>query len=127
MGDGHHGWAAADWLLLLRNCLLHETGGHLVLGAGVPSDWYTRGNGLEVRGAPTHFGQLDFAVESRGTLLRLNLKAIWRNPPTHIEWRLPHRFSVLDGAEAVIGAGPRGIVLSPAATRVTVKLLDEGS
>jgi len=124
MGDGHHGWAAADWLLLLRNGLLYEAGDRVVVGAGVPLAWYTSGNGFEVRGAPTHFGRLDFAVEGRGTLVKLNLEPGWREAPACIEWRLPHPIAVLDGGGAVIAGGPRRVILSAAATRVTVKMVD---
>lgn len=124
MGDGHHGWAAADWLLLLRNSLVYETGNRLVIGAGVPLPWCTGGSGLEVRDAPTHFGPVGFAVEGRGELVELRLEARWRKAPARIEWRLPCPVAALDGDGAVPSADPCRVITDAAATRVTVKLLD---
>ncbi|MDX1698026.1 MAG: hypothetical protein R3308_07040, partial [Thiohalobacterales bacterium] len=32
MGDGQHVWAAAEWLLMLRNCFVREEGERLIIG-----------------------------------------------------------------------------------------------
>ena len=76
MGDGHHGWAAADVLTFVRNLLVRETpgpSGHLsgardgeglALCSLVPDDWL--GQGIEVHDAPTHFGSLSYAVRWHG-------------------------------------------------------------
>ncbi|HEX2065015.1 MAG TPA: hypothetical protein VHE80_11410, partial [Acidimicrobiales bacterium] len=77
MGDGHHGWAAADFLSLVRNLLVRETGPDgLALCTMLPDDWI--GEELEVRGAPTHLGRLSFGLE-------------WRRGRAHLRWELvPH-------------------------------------
>src|SRR6185503_7644675 len=36
MGDGEHVWAAAEWILLMRNCFVREEGDSLVVGSGIP-------------------------------------------------------------------------------------------
>ena len=64
MGDGHHGWAAADFLSLVRNLLVREVDGTLVLASMLPPEW--RGQDLEVHAAPTHFGNLSFAIRWHG-------------------------------------------------------------
>src|SRR5439155_7899742 len=65
MGDGHHGWAAADFLTLVRLMLLRETAdGGVALCSMLPDDW--TGHPLEVRDAPTHHGRLSFAVRWHG-------------------------------------------------------------
>ncbi|MBW3556310.1 MAG: hypothetical protein KY454_05135 [Actinobacteria bacterium] len=64
MGDGHHGWAAADFLSLVRNLLVTEVEGGLVLAAMLPGEW--RGQAVEVHDAPTHFGTLSFAIRWHG-------------------------------------------------------------
>ena len=73
MGDGHHGWAAADFLTFVRNMLVREvpagwTGeadpGGLALCTMIPDDWL--GHGIEVHDAPTHHGTLSFAVRWHG-------------------------------------------------------------
>lgn len=60
MGDGHHGWAAADFLSFVRNLLVREVDGGLALCTLVPDAWM--GQPLEVHDAPTHFGRLSFAL-----------------------------------------------------------------
>ncbi|HEV3225826.1 MAG TPA: hypothetical protein VGZ52_03305, partial [Acidimicrobiales bacterium] len=73
MGDGHHGWAAADFLSLVRNLLVREVSASpaaLALCSLLPNDWL--GRGIEVHDAPTHFGTMSFAVrwhEERPALL----------------------------------------------------------
>jgi hypothetical protein len=75
MGDGHHGWAAADFLSLVRNLLVREDAGthrgdaapvepSIALCSLLPDDWL--GKGLEVHDAPTHFGTMSYAVRWHG-------------------------------------------------------------
>jgi len=61
MGDGHHGWAAADFLSLVRELLVRETpDGGLALCSMLPDAWI--GQGIEVHDAPTAYGKVSFAV-----------------------------------------------------------------
>jgi hypothetical protein len=66
MGDGHHGWAAADFLSFVRTLLVHEVAGERTIALCTlwPEEWL--GQGLEVHDAPTHFGRLSFAVRWHG-------------------------------------------------------------
>ena len=65
MGDGHHGWAAADFLSFVRSMLVREDGpNRLALCTMVPDDW--TGQNFEVHHAPTHHGRLSFAVRWHG-------------------------------------------------------------
>jgi hypothetical protein len=75
MGDGHHGWAAADFLSFVRNLLVREvretTGGRgeageptVALCSLLPDEWL--GQGFEVHDAPTHFGTMSYAVRWHG-------------------------------------------------------------
>jgi hypothetical protein len=65
MGDGHHGWAAADFLSFVRNVLVRETGEKsLALFTILPDEWI--GHPVSVRDAPTHAGTISFDLEWRG-------------------------------------------------------------
>jgi hypothetical protein len=64
MGDGHHGWAAADFLSFVRNLLVREVPGGLALCSLLPDAWI--GQSIEVHDAPTHAGRLSFAVRWHG-------------------------------------------------------------
>ncbi|MEX2587808.1 MAG: hypothetical protein WD602_07455 [Actinomycetota bacterium] len=61
MGDGHHGWAAADFLSFVRNVLVRESAeGELALLTLLPQEW--KGKPIRVQNAPTHFGEVSFEV-----------------------------------------------------------------
>ena len=64
MGDGHHGWAAAELLLLVRDLLVRDVPGGLALASLVPDAWL--GQGWEVHDAPTAQGRLSYAVRWHG-------------------------------------------------------------
>ncbi|MGH9034600.1 MAG: hypothetical protein ACRD0O_02465, partial [Acidimicrobiia bacterium] len=74
MGDGHHGWASADFLSFVRQVLVRETpvdvgtpqtpGRSLALCSLYPPEW--AGQDVEVHEAPTHFGRVSYAVRWHG-------------------------------------------------------------
>lgn len=64
MGDGHHGWAAAELLSFVRQLLVRETTDGLALASLVPEGWL--GQGWEVHDAPTAFGRISYAVRWHG-------------------------------------------------------------
>jgi hypothetical protein len=62
MGDGDHGWAAAEFLNLVRDMLVNDRGGVVRLAEAAPARWFRPGMLLEASGAPTRFGTVSFAV-----------------------------------------------------------------
>ncbi len=64
MGDGHHGWAAAEFLSFVRSMLVRETTDGLALLSMIPESWY--GQGIEIHDAPTRFGTISFALRWHG-------------------------------------------------------------
>jgi hypothetical protein len=49
MGDGHHVWAAAEWVFMVRNCFVREEGDRLILCAGIGERWLREGGSRAVR------------------------------------------------------------------------------
>jgi hypothetical protein len=39
MGDGQHGWAAAEWIMMMRHLFIREEGDTLILGSGIFPEW----------------------------------------------------------------------------------------
>ncbi|EMS77309.1 hypothetical protein Dpo_17c00130 [Desulfotignum phosphitoxidans DSM 13687] len=39
MGDGQHGWAAAEWVMMMRSLFIREEGRTLILGSGIFPEW----------------------------------------------------------------------------------------
>lgn len=89
MGDGQHVWAAAEWILMIRNCFVREEGkGHLVLCAGIPQHWCTQGASLFFGPAPTSFGSISVSVNSNREKITVTWDGIWHEDEPHIEVRL---------------------------------------
>jgi hypothetical protein len=51
MGDGQHGWAAAEWLMMIRNLFVREEGDMLIIGSGIFPEWIK--SGQEIAFGPT--------------------------------------------------------------------------
>ncbi|MEX2287673.1 MAG: hypothetical protein WD648_11330 [Planctomycetaceae bacterium] len=89
MGDGHHGWAAAEWVLMMRNCFVREEENQLVLASGIDPQWLDQPEPLQFGPAPTPFGPLTVEVRPRGSRVEVQWTAGWRGPVPEIEVRLP--------------------------------------
>ncbi len=65
MGDGHHGWAAADFLNFVRNVLVNDSrDGATTVISLLPPEWI--GREVEVQDAPTHAGRLSYRLSWDG-------------------------------------------------------------
>lgn len=92
MGDGHHVWASAEWVVMLRNAFVREEGGALILASGIPDDWLLPGARLSLGPAPTEFGPVTVTIgvdEAGG--VSVDCKGEWRGTPPRMEVRLPGR------------------------------------
>lgn len=108
MGDGHHVWAAAEWVLMIRNCFVREEGDRLILCAGVPQRWLDQDKPIRFGPAPTSFGTLSLSImPASGRAPRVEWRGEWHREPPEIEIRLP-------GHEPLrVAAGTESGVLSP--------------
>ena len=90
MGDGHHVWAAAEWVLMIRNCFVREEGERLVLCAGIPARWLEQDTPIRFGPAPTAFGALSLSITPQaGTAPRIEWQGDWHRSAPPIEIRLP--------------------------------------
>ncbi|HXV19926.1 MAG TPA: hypothetical protein VD811_02905 [Desulfuromonadales bacterium] len=104
MGDGHHVWAAAEWVLMLRNCFLQEAGDRLVLAAGICPEWLEQEGEISFGPAPTPFGTATVAILPRGEEAEVRWSGTWRTTPPPIEVALP-------GCAPLRAEGNKGSVL----------------
>ena len=88
MGDGQHLWAAAEWLMLLRNLCVREEGDRLVLGAGIPVAWLAAGP-VSLQPTLTIHGPLGVHFSSGPGGVLLKLDARWRAGAPELELRVP--------------------------------------
>jgi hypothetical protein len=89
MGDGHHVWASAEWILMQRNCFVREEGDRLLLGTGIFPAWLEQKSPIVFGPAPTAFGPLTLTIRPAGETVDVELEAAWRQPPAALEVRLP--------------------------------------
>ena len=90
MGDGQHVWAAAEWVLLMRNFFVREEerSGILVLCSGIPPAWLDQEERLFMGPIHTSFGKISVTIET-GPIPRVSWEANWHEPPSRIEVRMP--------------------------------------
>jgi hypothetical protein len=90
MGEGHHGWASAEWLLLLRNLLFLERGDELWLLPALRNRNLSDGGLFRVDRAPSNFGTISFILSCQKKALVLDLLNDFHlAPPKVIRWKLP--------------------------------------
>jgi len=90
MGDGHHVWAAAEWVLMIRHCFVREEDAHLVLCSGIPRRWLGMARSVSFGPAPTAFGTVAVTVTpGPGDQLRVTWEARWHDGEPPVEVRLP--------------------------------------
>jgi hypothetical protein len=90
MGDGDHGWAAAEFLSLVRDMLVNDRGGMLRIAEAVPAGWYRPGMHLEAAGAPTRYGTVSFAMRQGPVAAHLT----WNVRRAPHQMAAPLRFSL---------------------------------
>ena len=90
MGDGHHVWASAEWILMIRNCFVREEGEQLILCAGIPLRWLEQNEPISFGPAPTSFGTVSVIVTPLdGGQTRVDWSGNWHAEPPPVEIRLP--------------------------------------
>jgi len=89
MGDGQHGWAAAEWVMMLRNMFIREEPDGLVLGSGILPEWLDARSTLHFGPTLTPWGAATVRLrQSQGEVL-LGIDASWWSEPVRLEARLP--------------------------------------
>jgi len=64
-----HGWTAAELFLLLRDCLVYEENGAVIIGSGIPESWLE--SDFSVGNIPTFCGNLSFKYTAADKTLRV--------------------------------------------------------
>ena len=96
MGDGQHVWAAAEWVMMVRNCFVREEekSDTLVLCSGLPPQWLADGAKLSLGPTLTSYGPITVQVDIDGDAITVGWKASWKTLPPVIEVAVPFRRAV---------------------------------
>ncbi|MCX8048903.1 MAG: hypothetical protein N3A55_04485 [Methylohalobius sp.] len=90
MGDGQHVWAAAEWVLMIRNSFVREEGDRLILASGLPRRWLRPGQPIRFGPTLTRFGTISLLLEATfDQRLHLRWQGNWRQNPPVILIHLP--------------------------------------
>lgn len=108
MGDGHHVWASAEWLLMQRNCFVREEGNELVLCSGLFPDWLSQSSPFSFGPAPTPFGPITVTVIPENEQVTVTWDAEWRGETPEMSIRLPNFAVVTTSADTASVSVPRG-------------------
>ncbi len=86
MGDGQHVWAAAEWIMVVRNSFIREEekDDTLVLGAGIPGEWLKGDQAFSFGPAPSSFGNISVSITPRDTKALVSWDAQWRRKPQKV-------------------------------------------
>jgi hypothetical protein len=89
MGDGNHVWAAAEWVLMVRNGFVREEGQGLILGAGIPPEWCRPSEAIFFGPAPTSFGPVRVAIQPGEEKIEVAWEGAWRKSEPAIGVAVP--------------------------------------
>ena len=90
IGDGHHGWAAAEWLRWTRNAFVREEGDTLILGSGLMPKWLSAREPMTFGPTLTPWGPVRVQVMPvERTLWEVRLEAQWRQAAPNIVVQIP--------------------------------------
>lgn len=89
MGDGQHAWAAAEWMMMIRNAFVREEDGRLVVAAGLWPEWLDVGALLRFGPAPTGFGTVDLRIEVAADAVEVTWSGTWRDALPPVEVAVP--------------------------------------
>lgn len=117
MGDGHHAWASADLINLLRNLIFFEQEGTLVITPIIYHRWFEPGETIVCSNAPSYFGTLNITIQALSDRIHLSLDCDYHMPPHSIEFSVPFAISKAYADGKKLKHPVRSTVKFPAGTR----------
>ena len=77
MGDGQHGWAAAEWVMMIRNCFVREESESLIIGSGLFREWFEQDEDLFYGPTLTPWGKISVRIEKPQSAPMVWIEATW--------------------------------------------------
>lgn len=86
MGDGQHIWAAAEWLMAIRNMFVREEHDSLLIGSGIPAHWHYDQEQLQYGPTQTPWGSLSLTFQFSTEAATVQWHADWHAdaPPARV-------------------------------------------
>ena len=100
MGDGQHVWAAAEWILMIRNMFVREEEDRLVIGSGIPREWLHQSEEISFGPAPTSFGTISIFITTNKEKIYVSWQFEQTPESVQLEIRIPeHKAKIVDNPE----------------------------
>jgi hypothetical protein len=100
MGDGHHGWAAAEIASAVRDAFVYEPdlrdGKEVLLFPGIPLEWFEAGKEFSVRSAPISSGKISMQVSSSEEKINIEIEFYPIKETIGTRWKLILPFKVYE-------------------------------
>lgn len=87
MGDGQHVWAAAEWIVMIRNCFVREEEqeSKIILCSGIPEEWLNQEQELSFGPSLTVFGRVSVLIQPQRDQIIVSWKGEWFDDVPSIE------------------------------------------
>ncbi|MEQ9411773.1 MAG: hypothetical protein RIK87_28920 [Fuerstiella sp.] len=89
MGDGQHGWASAEWVMMIRNCFVREEQDRLIIGSGLYREWFEQNADIAFGPTLTRWGRLSVRIVEPQTRPLLVIDEHWHSTAPRIDVRVP--------------------------------------
>ncbi len=89
MGDGHHVWASAEWVLMMRNSFVREEADRLILASGVQPLWLEQPDEIAFGPTLTRFGEVTIFLAPGKGQVDVRWEAVWSGRRPIIEVCVP--------------------------------------
>ncbi|HAR63026.1 MAG: hypothetical protein DKM50_01520 [Candidatus Margulisiibacteriota bacterium] len=122
IGDGHHGWAAADYLVTIRNIFFFEEDNRLVLMPVVPRRWFKPNNPISVSNAPSYFGRINYTAFVDKNKLKIVIENQYTVVPEDIEINLPFKIKNVQVDRIDAAFENSRIIIDPNAREIIVDI-----
>jgi hypothetical protein len=89
MGDGQHGWAAGEWVMMIRNCFVREEQDRLIIGSGLFREWFNKDADLAFGPTHTPWGKLSVRIVTPQSNPMVIIDDHWHASAPQIDVRVP--------------------------------------
>lgn len=89
MGDGQHGWAAAEWAMMMRSLFVREERDRLVIGSGLFAEWFESDDEMHFGPTLTPWGAVTIRVANPRVEPAVRIEANWRGVPPRVDVAVP--------------------------------------
>lgn len=91
MGDGHHAWASAEWIIMMRNLFVREEDDGLIFLSGIPATWLLDGEELLCGPTLTSLGTVRVEVSVKTDTMRILIRTDFHRNPSQVVLHIPGR------------------------------------